>query len=412
MSKAQDKLISINCTECSAPIDLHGGRHVKSISCSYCGAVMDNKDEFKVLDHFYKTNKPFSPLNVGQQGKIKGIQFTVIGMIKYNNGIYWWLDYQLFSPTHGYAWLTYEDGHFVFSHRVRYRPYTFSHEIKSTFSVNNRHYKVYDSYTATVTYVEGELTWIARKGDKSKCLDGIDPPYIFTIEKTEKEEEYSLGEYIAAETIYRDFKIKDTPKKPLEIHPAQVFEPGGFITGLSYAGKKFAVACVAILLILMFIDDGEQIFSSQISPQEYKNDYQSQPFTITDANKLIGMYFHSNVDNNWAYFDVTLHKEGSPSYSLGKEISYYHGHDSEGSWTEGSTSGNVYFKVDEPGTYTFTLEGSGGMLRPVDIEIREGIIVTRYFVILSILFTLSAFALYFKRQSFEAKKWQDEDDDE
>ena len=73
---------------------MHGGGHkIQSLTCDYCGAVMDVHDEYKVLAKFSEQQAPFdSPLRLAAQGKLKGVQFTVIGMIEWAENFNRWID--------------------------------------------------------------------------------------------------------------------------------------------------------------------------------------------------------------------------------------------------------------------------------------------------------------------------------
>ena len=105
-----EKISSIRCTACGAPLTLHGGGHkIQTLNCAYCGAVMDARHDFAVLAQFANQHRPECPLELGMQGKLKGVDFTIIGMIAwFAEGE--WVDLLLYSPTHGYAWLSYEQG--------------------------------------------------------------------------------------------------------------------------------------------------------------------------------------------------------------------------------------------------------------------------------------------------------------
>ena len=113
---------SINCTQCGAPLTLHGGHRVESLTCGFCGSVLDAHEDFKVVRTYADLKRPYSPLALGMSGKIKDVEFTIIGMVQYRDA--WhdsWLEYAIYSPTHGYAWVAYEHGHFLFR---------FSHQCK------------------------------------------------------------------------------------------------------------------------------------------------------------------------------------------------------------------------------------------------------------------------------------------
>ena len=285
MSSLNAELKSIQCTQCAAPLELHGGRQVKSISCPYCGSVMDNKDEYKVVEQFLLADRPYTPLQIGQEGVLNGVQLTVIGLIEYktadNRG---WIEYQLFSPTHGYSWLSYESGHFVFGHKVRYYPDYYAKDLQVDFKVNGKKYTVIDDYKASISFVEGELTWIAHKNDSIEVVEAIDPPYIYSIEKTQYEEEYSLGEYLTAETVYNAFDVQEELPKTYWIHPAQPYKQGIFFGALTKSSQFFAKIYLVICLLLFIFVNSESILETTVAVEQYQQGFVSQTFIVANPN--------------------------------------------------------------------------------------------------------------------------------
>ena len=82
MNTSSNKLSSIRCTGCGAPLKLHGGGHkIQTLNCEYCGAILDARHDFAVLAQFANQRRPDCPLTLGMQAKFKGVDFTVIGMI-------------------------------------------------------------------------------------------------------------------------------------------------------------------------------------------------------------------------------------------------------------------------------------------------------------------------------------------
>ena len=52
------------------------------------------------------------------------------------------------------------------------------------------------------------------------------------------------------------------------------------------------------------------------------------------------MTINTDLNNDWAYLSLALINEDTGvAYDFGKEISYYYGRDSDGSWSEGGRSG-------------------------------------------------------------------------
>ena len=67
------------------------------------------------------------------------------------------------------------------------------------------------------------------------------------------------------------------------------------------------------------------------------------------------------MNNSWLALDFALVDADERVVSqFGNEASYYHGQDSEGSWSEGSRSFSSYFKVNKAGAYRLLLHGQGG----------------------------------------------------
>lgn len=419
MADAGKQLRSINCTQCGAPLNLLGGNRVKSINCGYCGSILDSRDEYKVIKRYEGLKRPSSPVRIGMEGRIRGVAFTVIGMIEYVSIDSRWVELLLFSPTHGYAWLEYEDGHFIFSRGVRDLPdRTVSHRSKSRFKARGRNFRVYEHYDARINYVEGELTWIAEKGDKVSITEGIDPPYIYCIEQTGKEQEYSFGEYLQPEEVYQAFRLSGKPRIRRGVHAAQPYIPGSLVTGLSRAGLIFMPIVLILYLFVLLIGSGHTVFNGAISAAGFLKGAATRQFDVTDPDHLLGLYLQSNLRNSWASYDITVMKDKQELFSLAKQISYYSGVEGGESWSEGSKSVKTYFKLPQAGKYNLYVSGEGGMGErgniaqntPLQIRIDEGVIVSRYFLWLLIIFSISAAMKKFRELMFEASRWSDEDD--
>ena len=210
MSATAGQVRSINCTQCGAPLTLHGGHRVESLTCGFCGSVLDAHEDFKVVQTYANLNRPSSPLSLGMSGKLKNVEFTIIGVLEYRDA--WhdrWLEYAIYSPTHGYAWLEYEHGHFLFSRRVRTVPDTpIVGRVKSRFEAGGREFTVFSRYRAVITFIEGELPFMAAIGDAVDFIDAIDPPFVYTVEQTQTEQEYVLGEYLDAAELYQSSALR------------------------------------------------------------------------------------------------------------------------------------------------------------------------------------------------------------
>lgn len=413
---------AVSCTRCGAPLDLHGGHRVRSLTCGHCGSVLDARDEYKVVKQFQEVERPPMPLALGMQGRIKDVDFTIIGVVQYRDGEgYQWLEYQLFSPTHGYHWLNFTDGHFVFSRRVRDMP-RMSGKQRATFKVKDRTFKVYESYHARVVFVEGELTYVAEVGDVVQVAEGISPPFVFSRERTKDEEEYQLGEYLPFDEVYRAFGATPPRRGPSGIHGAQPYTPAPWALSLSRMGRWFAIPAGLVAVGLLLFGGGTERLRTTLQAAQVAKGVQTPDFAVEGSNRLMSLELHSRLDNAWAWYDVSIQKGDEQVARLGKQISYYHGVSGGDSWSEGSRSAKAYFKLEEPGTYHLALKATGGVGnsqgplqdKPVQVVLNEGVLISRYFFILTGIALLAALWEPLRRMRFEGRRWEavEEDDDE
>lgn len=419
----QRTLRSIKCTHCAAPLTLHGGGHkIRSINCQFCGAVLDAQKHFKVLHQFSQQQTPSqSPFRLGMQGKIKDIDFIIIGLIIWEDSeAYRWTDFMLFSPTRGYAWLTAYQGHLVFSRRTRDMPdlNVWNLAPKYKFSAGAKQYTFFERSRARIVYVAGELTWVAQQHDSVHLIEAIAPPYLYSVEHNGDELEYGLGEYlIDPEAVYRSFGIDSTAKdivKPQTVHPAQPYR-SNFFDPLSQAAKPFVVLAGLIALLLTLLFGGEEIYSEGLSAAMLSEGVNTREFEVTQANRLLELNIDTDLKNAWAYVDISVRRGANDIFSFGKGVSFYEGHDSEGYWAEGSQTATAHFQVPEPGRYALHIQvaeggtGETGTTLPettLRIQLKQGYISSYYFIALLILAAVAVAAGYLMRMIFESRRWK------
>src|SRR6185437_459448 len=104
----------------------------------------------------------------------------------------------------------------------------------------------------------------------------------------------------------------------------------------------------------------QQVFAQSYS---FNTNGKSESSFVTDEFELKGhtsdveLTTTANVENNWIYFNYALINEDTVhAYDFGREVSYYHGYDSDGSWSEGSTRDTVVVPSVPPGHYYLRVE--------------------------------------------------------
>jgi hypothetical protein len=137
------------------------------------------------------------------------------------------------------------------------------------------------------------------------------------------------------------------------------------------------------------------------------------PFKVTHDGDILKLSGWAPVDNSWLSLDFGLvDADDRVLAEMYDEASYYHGRDSEGSWTEGSKSFSSYFRVDKAGTYRLLVHGKGGSgatgpskNENVNLILTSGNTVSWYFIIPLILAVLVVLLEPVLKWSFEARRW-------
>lgn len=400
------KVKSIQCKSCAAPLTLHGGGHrIRSLSCEYCGAVMDAREDYALLDKFTHQDKPICPIDIGMQGKVKGISFIVIGMIGYRSHFGdRWVDLALFSETHGYAWLSYDLGHFTFTRRVRDIPNKDMRHLDthSKFKVKGESYQFFETYQAEITYVAGELTWVAQLGDTSLLRDAIAPPLMYSLEEIENELEYSLTEYIETDEIESNFDLTFDINQS-SIHPAQPFK-APIREALSKVSRIPLILSFLVVFTFGLIAGGKTIFSEKISNFPEGRTI-VRHFTIDNSKHLVEIGFDNAYANRWQIKDITLFDEQNEVFSFGKKLI------STSSSLKKQT-GKARFSIKKSGNYSLRMQVSKGkdyskpiQRQAIHLTVKQGVMGNKYFKYLLYISLISFLAFYLSRYFFEKKRW-------
>ena len=425
-------LKSIDCTACGAGLDVLGGGRVTVHICPYCGTELDALDSYRALRRFNDVERPETPFPIGITGRLYGVDFTVIGILQYRE--YWqgeaytWLDHQLYSPTHGYAWLTIEDGHLIFARRYRGGGGWMSERQVETsdyppeVSIGGERFRYYETSTSTITYAEGEFTWAPQRDERTTEVTAISDGAGMGFAQTGTERETYRMTYITPEEAEAAFGVK-TGLVPRGVHALQPLQKGPNHGFLTKAGLAFAALSLMIAGILS-ARPGETILSNRLIsfgqlPMEI-------PFTIETPGRLTRIYLEGDTRNSWAYFALELEDpEGEPLFEAGRTVEYYYGTDADGRWTEGTNRANLTFRPEVAGEYTLALsleEGAhwgavypqssaptGPVFRQLKMDIRSNLSSGRWMVVLAVVFGLIGSYPLFRKYWHEKRRWSGSD---
>ncbi|HMO18658.1 MAG TPA: DUF4178 domain-containing protein [Oligoflexia bacterium] len=402
----------IRCKNCSSPLRVRGMGRTNSMGCEYCGAVNSfDADSVKLLSEAKKIKSKLL-LPLGSRGVFDGAEFEVIGYLRRceQTDTYFWSEYLLFNPYHGFRWLAEQNGHWIFitpDPSLPSNPEYFSrHNVPRTLYVADKAFMLFGDCQAKVVEVVGECYWEVRRGDEVRMLDYIRPPDGYSVEVDNQELNCSYSEYITSKELVKAFSGTSLSLPKSEgLSPTC---PNPFADGKSSAWMR-AVKVIGILTVIQLLFNLTSS-SRTLIDQEIKNTVSTQSATevaaanIQRARVVAGKFIpgtppqsgsneptlyvspsfmldkrqanllvkaNAPVSNSWVNLTIALvKKDGTVFDEKDLEVAYYFGRDSDGSWTEGSTSSTFYFDQVPKGEYHLTISAETDTRPPIPYRIK------------------------------------------
>ena len=377
------KLYSIKCPNCSAPLAIIGGGRVQTITCAYCKSVIDLNDNYKILSQFKNVVVPQLPFKIGMRGKIENVEWTIIGWIVYKDedGSRW-SEFLLFSALYGYSWLIYEKGIISFSRRIRDLDLRKWQKGVATLPIfyKNGHYLLEDgeSYQSVIDFVQGELTWVAKKGDKIECWDykGAKRETI-TIERSANELETYITKELDADEVYNSFKVEEKDR---------VIKKRGVIDRLKeeledknrapFIGIVGIFTALFITIILSFSAD-------RVLYQSFNRD-SNRSITINSDAFLTKIELKGDIKS----YSLSLYQGAKKILYIDSGKVFFIKKTLNRSWSSSAVGANIYIKLDK-GVYFLKIKKIDPITnKSINVKIESGVIRLNYILPLFILILL------------------------
>jgi len=421
----------VTCVNCGATVTKHGDQ-ARSLTCAHCNSQLDvSKAEPTLLTTVAGPKRPKVPFKIGQQCTFHNTKYTLIGHLrlheKEGHVTYRSDEFLLFNKAEGYRWLVMEAGHFSLASEMRERPTGVNpvgmpRRTKVPFA--GKTWRVFESGQENVVWVDGQLTWVAKVGDRVGYCTLIHPPESVSIEFSGSEIEYFRQEYLQREGVAEAFGIENKKLPfPRGVAPNQPYPASPFRRQSKWVFLAFGILLLFLAIGSLF-HKGRPAARLNVPLEQYDHEVLTEDtFEIKEPNALCKAVFRSAVDNSWVYMDVAVVDDKENAVlDFSTQMSYYHGRSGGESWSEGSQRDSVLFKLKEPGTYRLLALGQAGKgssnspnpsYRPsVTVTIYEGVTLARYHFILGIILLILAVVELIRRSTFEQQRWGGDDDDD
>jgi hypothetical protein len=236
------------------------------------------------------------------------------------------------------------------------------------------------------------------------------------VDATQDEVTYTLGEYLAPEVVRNAFKLKEPPPEPHGIAPSQpnvhkaklvstFVWTGIWMVGLLVLSGFFAIRSANTTVLEQTVVVPPDAQSGTPSAMNFSN-----PFELTKRGP-VQVELSTSLDNEWLGIQGDLvNQDTGTVVSFFEELSYYHGRDDEGAWSEGNTTASATLSAQPAGKYVLRTTAaydaaSTPKPRSFNVKVVHDPPNGSWFCCAFILLLLGpAFAL-FRSHGFETQRW-------
>jgi hypothetical protein len=136
-------------------------------------------------------------------------------------------------------------------------------------------------------------------------------------------------------------------------------------------------------------------------------------FELAGRTSDVSVKSFANVNNEWIYLNYALiNDETGQAYDFGREVSYYYGRDSDGSWTEGSRDDEVIIPAVPAGRYYLRVEPESeaqfGSIQYTVTVVRDVPVMSLYLAAFLALL-IPAIFISWRAFNFEQMRWASSD---
>ena len=413
---------SLSCPQCGAAIQLRTLDQAQSVVCSSCGSILDARDPNLALIQGFEAKQKFEPLvPLGTRGTLKGEKWEVVGFMVRSATIegtaYYWHEYLLFNPYKGFRYLTQYDGHWNDVQVVKAAPTESSSGGRPIVILHDETFKHFQTSTAVTEFVLGEFPWQVRVGDSVIARDFVAPPRMLSEEQTPEETTWSLGTYLPGAQVWSAFSLPGKPPRANGVYANQPDEYRPRAGSMMKRYLLFVVVLVAIALLRLITASRTPVFSTSsfFNPKSPADSlaFVTPTFQVSGRTANLEVTTEAQVDNGWAFFEYALVNEATGiTYEFGREVSYYHGVDSDGNWSEGSRKDRAVLPSVPPGPYFLRVQPEAEVPTPFleyKLSVRRDVPTLTPYLICLVLLAIPPLLVGLRAWGMESARWKESD---
>ncbi|MEZ4777436.1 MAG: hypothetical protein R3D00_29940 [Bacteroidia bacterium] len=424
----QEKLATVkqfNCTGCGASLSVINPR-AKNIACQYCGSVLDvNSEEHQILTALGKPDRyaPMSFIRLGMIGNFNGKTYQVIartrlrmkykeywaeeGETGYSNEVWIFDEWLMIDANRTYFYLIEDkEGYLISEEIVPETPGLLPSNLKMSFFRQQSPQIVREYGNAEVIHFEGESNYKITTGDQLRFAMYRDRGIEYSVEWRMADDAQSIKEIeFFREVPISRRKLLEAFSNNEEIEKLKVTE-GNWRYVFQVIGGTWLV--LLLFLLYSFMGSGKTIYEESFEIQQLNS---NTPVATKDIIVSEGGLFSLELNvpemtqNSEFYaFAYVMDADSGAINTLEGDFYYYAGYEDGESWTEKELSASKVFRLKEPGTYRLELYKNveDTVLPPtgtIRVEMKQGILLSRYFIIALIILFIPLFIAYSRKGS-------------
>ncbi len=422
LPKPSAKTAGLNCPGCGGPLTIRAQEQSLTVVCPQCLSILDAKDPNLQILQTVKASERVQPLiPMGTTGKVRGDDYQVIGFqerttVTMTETPESWREYLLFNPAKGFRYLTEYDGHWNDVSTVKALPEPIPGAKPPAVKFLGQRFKEFDSSPAATTYVIGEFPWQVRVGETVSVADYIAPPRILSMERTANETTWSLGEYVTGDRIWEMFHLPGKAPVARGLFANQPSNYSDQVKGAWRLCMNFFTVLIGLAVLFYMVAGEKEVFNKRyvFSPRSAgEASFVTDTFEVRGVPSNVEVALDTNLYNNWIYFNFALiNEETGQAFDFGREVSYYTGRDSDGSWTEGSVRDSVRIPSVAPGRYYLRVEPETAPKAEsvvYDLRLRRSVPSDGLFWVAAFLLLIPPALVSWRALTFEQRRWQQSD---
>lgn len=390
----------LTCPNCGGQVELRGGEQSLSAVCEHCQTVLDLTSEADLQVGTARPRiRPRVPIHPGMEMTWEGERYQVLGWLQYegwdDEDRWRWDEWLLVSGSGAFLWLSYDDeAGFTLQRKVPLPAEQMQgYDPRRAFHIPTSHgnVRVKERAPAKVVQMAGEFTWRVKVGDRMNYLDASSRGKRYSLEYTKEEIELFEGTPLKAEQVWRAFGREDLAEREVKRARRQA----AFRTVAALCGL---FALIGLLGAGVALVSGQAVLRKEVTLNQGSTAVNIGSFVVSKPNRphQVRLRTSGMPVNNWAVVDVTAYGPAEGEFYLfSAEFWDEEGRDSEGYWHEKDYREENVFVPDEAGPYRLELSMEEATVPqiPVQVIVREGVILSRYFFLYSCAAIAAAFML-------------------